>query len=88
MHTTYYINMIFKRSAYTLTAYCYGSKSVTQPDASSKRYLWDKYRVTQIVHKTNRTDINSRTLQVAVIVIARFSQFKVSKKQKQKVFEI
>ena len=33
---------IFKRLAYTLTAYCYGSKSVTQPDASSKRYLWDK----------------------------------------------
>ena len=29
----------FKRLAYTLTAYCYGSKSVTQPEASSKRYL-------------------------------------------------
>ena len=26
---------IFKRLAYTLTAYCYGSKSVTQLDASS-----------------------------------------------------
>ena len=34
--------LIFKRLAYMLTAYCYGSKSVTQPDASSKRYLWDK----------------------------------------------
>ena len=33
---------LFKRLAYTLTAYCYGSKSVTQPDASSKRYLWEK----------------------------------------------
>ena len=33
---------IFKLLAFTLTAYCYGSKSVTQPDASSKRYLWDK----------------------------------------------
>ena len=35
-------NGLFKRLAYTLIAYCYGSKSVTQPDASSKRYLWDK----------------------------------------------
>ena len=26
---------VIKRLAYTLTAYCYGSKSVTQPDASS-----------------------------------------------------
>ena len=33
---------LFKRLAYTLTTYCYGSKYVTQPDASSKRYLWDK----------------------------------------------
>ena len=36
------IQYFFKRLAYTLTAYCYGSKSVMQPDASSKRYLWDK----------------------------------------------
>ena len=27
-----------------------------------------KYRVRQILHKTTRTDINSKTLQVAVIV--------------------
>ena len=32
----------FERLAYTLTAYWYGSKSMTQRDASSKRYLWDK----------------------------------------------
>ena len=44
----------------TLTAYSYGSKSVTQPDASPKRYLWDK--------KNTRTDINSRPLQATVIV--------------------
>ena len=36
------VHWFIKRLAYTLTAYCYGSKSVTQPDASSKRYLWDK----------------------------------------------
>lgn len=30
---------LFKRLAYTLNAYCYGSRSVTQPDDSSKRYL-------------------------------------------------
>ena len=33
--------MIFKRLAYTLNAHCYWSKSVTQLDASSKRYLWE-----------------------------------------------
>ena len=27
-----------------------------------------KYRVRQLVHKTTRTDINSSTLQVAIIV--------------------
>ena len=59
-------NIIFKRLAYMLTAYCYGSKSVTQPDASSKRYLWDKIR--QIVHKRTGTDSNSRTLQAVLIV--------------------
>ena len=55
---------IFKRLAYTLTAYCYGSKSVTQPDA----IYGTKHGVRQIVHKTTRTYINSRTLQAAVIV--------------------
>ena len=34
--------IIYKRIAYMLTANCYGSKSVTQPDAFLKRYLWDK----------------------------------------------
>ena len=61
-------DIIFKRLAYTLTAYCYWSKSVTQPDASSKRYLLDNISCKQIVHKTTRTDINSRSLQAAVIV--------------------
>ena len=37
-----YFVFLFKRLVYTLTAYCYGSKSVMQPNASSKRYLWDK----------------------------------------------
>ena len=32
-------DIIFKRLAYTLIAYCYWSKSETQPDASSKRYI-------------------------------------------------
>ena len=41
------------------TAYWYGSKTVTQPDAFSKHNI--------VLDKT-RTDINSRTLQVAVIV--------------------
>ena len=49
---------LFKRLAYTLTAYCYGSKSVTQPDASSKRYLWDK-----ISYWTYRTQNNSDRYQ-------------------------
>ena len=43
-------------------------KSVTQPDASSKRYPWDKMSYKTIVQKKTRTDINSRTLQAAVIV--------------------
>ena len=42
-----------------------------------------KYRVRQIVHKTTRTYINSRTLQAA-----GFSQFKVNKKQKKIIFSI
>ena len=55
----------FERLAYMLSAYCYGSNS----DVSSKRYLYGtKYRVRQIVHKTTWTDINSRTLQAAVII--------------------
>ena len=61
-------SFLFKRLAYTLNAYCYGSKSETLPDVSSKRYLWDKYHVRQLVHKTTRTDTNSRTLQAAVII--------------------
>ena len=53
--------LFVKQLAYTLTAYCYGSKSVTEPDASSKRYLWDVL--------TNRTQNNSdRSLQAAGIV--------------------
>ena len=71
-----YVVSFFKRLAYTLTASCNGSKSVTQPDASSKRYLLDKISCETIVLKTTRTDINSRTLHV----FARFSQFKVNKK--------
>ena len=41
---------VFKGLAYTLAAYYYGSKSVTQPDASSKRY---------VSCYTNRTQNNS-----------------------------
>ena len=51
-----------------LTTYCYGSKSVTQPDALHSASYGTKYRVRQITHKTTHTDINSRTLQVAEIV--------------------
>ena len=40
-----------------------------------------KYRVRQIVHKTTRTDINSRTLQAAVIVQLDFRNLK-SKRNK------
>ena len=35
-----------------------------------------KYRVRQIVYKTTRTDINSRTLQAAVIVSQDFHYLK------------
>ena len=35
-----------------------------------------KYRVRQILHKTTRTDINSRTLQAAVIVYLDFCNLK------------
>ena len=60
--------LLFKRLAYTLTAYCYGSKSVTQPMLRQSATYGTKYCVRQIVHKTTRTDINSRILQAAVIV--------------------
>ena len=62
------INAVFR--PFKAVSVCNGSKSVTQPDASSKRYMYlgRKYCVRQIVHKTSRTDINSRTLQAAVIV--------------------
>ena len=53
-----YMQDVFKRLAYTLTVYYYGSKSVTQPDASSKRHLWDK-----ISCQTNRTLNNSNRYQ-------------------------
>ena len=61
-----------KRMAYTQTAFCYGSKYVTLPDATSKRYLWDKiscFVLDKSYTKISRTDISSRTLQAAVIVL-------------------
>ena len=57
----------FKRLAYTLTAFCCRSKWHNRMLRQSATY-GTKYRVRQIVHKTTRTDINSRTLQAAVIV--------------------
>ena len=70
----------FMRLAYTLTAYCFGSKSVTQPDASSKRYLWDKLSC-----QTTRTQNRYQFQNIATgsYCLVRFSQFKVNKKQKQ-----
>ena len=49
---------VFKRLAYTLTAYCYGSKSVTQPDASSKRHLWDQNIVLDKSYKNQLEQIS------------------------------
>ena len=73
------VDVVFKRLAYTLTAYCYGSKSVTQTDASSKRYLWDK-----ISCQTNRTKNNWDRYQIQNIAsgsncLTRFLQFKERK---------
>ena len=57
--------IIFKRLAYMLTAYCYGSKNLWRNRMLRQSATYGtKYRVRHIVHK----DINSRTLQVAVIV--------------------
>ena len=61
-------HFIFKRLTYTLTVYCYGSKSLTQSDACQSGTYGTKYRVRQIVLKTTRTDINSRSFQAALIV--------------------
>ena len=82
------VSRVFKRLTYSQTACCYGSKSVMQRDALSKCYLWDK-----ISFQTNRTQNNSDRYQFQNIAsgsncLARFSQFKVNKKQTQKVFEI
>ena len=41
-----------------------------------------KYRVRQIVHKTTRTDINSRTLQAAVILKLDFRNLKSTRNKK------
>ena len=57
--------LIFKRLAYT-----YANRLLLWRNRmlhQSATY-GTKYRVRQIVHKTNRTDINSRTLQAVVIV--------------------
>ena len=53
--------IIFKRLAYTLAANCYRPKSVTQPDASSKRYM---YQSDKISCQTNRTQNNSDRYQL------------------------
>ena len=79
-----YWKMIFKQLAYTLTAYCYGSKSVTQPMLRQSTTYGTKYRVRQIVHKTTRTDINSRTLQAAVIVLLDFRNLKSTRNKNNK----
>ena len=55
---------LFKRKAYTQTAYRLWRNRMLRQSAS----YGTKYRVRQIVHKTTRTDINSRTLEAAVIV--------------------
>ena len=83
---TKYLNcFLFKRLTYS-----YANRLLLWAQTCDATGCFDKalhgtnYRVRQTVHKTTRTDINSRTLQAAVIVlIARFLQFKVNKKQKQ-----
>ena len=54
-----FVFLVFKRLAYMLTANCYMSKSVTQQDAWSKRYLCNK-----ISCQTNRTQNNSDRYQI------------------------
>ena len=72
---------IFKQLAYTLTAYCNASKSVTQTDPSQSATYGTKYCVRQIVHKTTRTDINSRTLQAEVFDQLNFRNLKSRRKK-------
>ena len=56
-------NLSYKRLAYTLTAYCFDATGCFVKALPMGR---NKYSVRKIVHKTTRTDINSRTLQAAV----------------------
>ena len=72
---------LLKRLAYTLTAYCYGSKSVMQLDASSKRYLWDKISCYRTQNNSDRYQFY-QNIASGSNCLARFSQFKVNKKQK------
>ena len=45
-----------------------------------------KFRVRQIVHKTTRTDINSRTLQAGVIVLLDFRNLKSTRNKNNNKF--
>ena len=74
------MRLCFSNQHIPITAYCYKSNSVT--GCFVKALPMGQNIVRQIVHKTTRTDINSRALQAAVIV-QLFSKFKVNKKQKQ-----
>ena len=66
------MNLHFKRLAYKLTAYSMGPNLWLNRVLRQRATYGTKYRVKQIVHKTTRTDIKSRTLQAAVIVLLDF----------------
>ena len=47
-----------------------------------------KYRVRQIVHQTTRSDINSKSLQAAVVVYLDFRNVKATRNKNITFFEI
>ena len=78
------VGLLLKRLAYTLTAYCYGSKSVTQADVSSKHYLWDKISCDKSYTKQLGQISISEHCKRSSYCLARFSQFKVNKNKNNK----
>ena len=72
-----------KRLAYTLTAYCLWRNRMLRQSATYGTY-GTKYRVRQIVHKTTRTDINSKILQAPVVVYLDLRNLKSARNKNNK----
>ena len=67
---------IFKRLAYTLTAYCYGSKSVTQPDVPLGQNI-----------VLNKSYTQKKLGQISILehnCLARFRNFKSTRNKNNK----